>query len=133
MMRILLVLMAFSSSILLAEVPNTAQESTKTPEAKVEAKQPLFIVQFTTGPAWVQGKAFGEQGHAREHSANLQRLRRDGSILVGARYADTGMVILRAESEDRARAEIDGDPAVRSGIFVYTLSELHPFFGGCVP
>jgi hypothetical protein len=42
-------------------------------------------------------------------------------------------VILRAESEERARAEIDQDPAVRSGIFKYTLSELRPFYNGCLP
>jgi hypothetical protein len=113
------------SPILAAEVPDTV------PEAKAEL--PLFIVHFTTGPAWVEGKPFGEQLHAREHSANLQRLRGRGSILIGARYGETGMVILRAESEDRARAEIDLDLAVRSGIFKYTLSELRPFYNGCVP
>lgn len=93
----------------------------------------MYIVHYTTGPSWSEGKPFGEQEHAREHSANLQRLRQDGSILVGARYGETGMVILTAASEDRARTEIDQDPAVRSGIFKYTLSELRPFFGGCVP
>ncbi len=121
MIRVLFLLAMLVSPILAAKVP----------EAKAEL--PLFIVHFTTGPAWVQDKPFSEQLHARDHSANLQRLRGLGSILVGARYGDTGMVILRAESEERARAEIDQDPAVRSGIFKYTLAELRPFYNGCVP
>ena len=126
MIRVLFLLAMLASSIPAAE----AQEA-KAPEAKAEL--PLFIVHFTTGPAWVEGKPFGEQLHARDHSANLQRLRGRGSILIGARYGETGMVILRAESEGQARAEIDQDPAVRSGIFKYTLSELRPFYNGCVP
>ena len=124
MIRVLFLLGMLASPMLAAEVPNK-------PEAKAEL--PLFIVHFTTGPAWVEGKPFGEQLHARDHSANLQRLRGRGSILIGARYGDTGMLILRAESEEQARAEIDQDPAVRSGIFKYTLSELRPFYNGCVP
>jgi uncharacterized protein YciI len=121
MIRVMFLLAVLASPILAEEVP----------EAKAEL--PMFIVHFTTGPEWVEGKLFGEQLHARDHSANLQRLRGRGSILIGARYGDTGMVILRAESEDRARAEIDQDPAVRSGIFKYTLSELRVFYNGCLP
>lgn len=121
----------FLLAMLASPIPAVEAQEAKAPEAKPEL--PLFIVHFTTGPAWVEGKPFGEQLHARDHSANLQRLRGRGSILIGARYGDTGMVILRAESEDRARAEIDQDPAVRSGIFKYTLSELRPFYNGCVP
>lgn len=126
MIRVLFLLAMLASPIPVVE----AQEA-KAPEAQAEL--PLFIVHFTTGPAWVEGKPFGEQLHARDHSANLQRLRGRGSILIGARYGDTGMVILRAESEEQARAEIDQDPAVRSGIFKYTLSGLRPFYNGCVP
>lgn len=126
MIRVLFLLAALALPILATE----AQEA-KAPEAKAEL--PLFIVHFTTGPAWVEGKPFGEQLHARDHSANLQRLRGLGTILIGARYAETGMVILRSESEESARAEIDQDPAVHAGIFKYTLAELRPFYNGCVP
>ncbi|MDP9190175.1 MAG: hypothetical protein M3P06_00540 [Acidobacteriota bacterium] len=125
MVRVMFLLAMLVAPILAAEVPIAVPEA--------EAKLPLFIVHFTTGPAWVEGKPFPEQQHAREHSANLQRLRGRGSILIGARYGETGMVILRAESEESARAEIDQDPAVKSGTFQYTLSELRPFYNGCVP
>ena len=121
----------FLLAMLASPIPAVEAQEAKAPEVKPEL--PLFIVHFTTGPAWVEGKPFGEQLHARDHSANLQRLRGRGSILIGARYGDTGMLILRAESEEQARAEIDQDPAVRSGIFKYTLSELRPFYNGCVP
>lgn len=97
------------------------------------AQERLYIVHFTTGLSWVDGKPFLEQEHAREHSANLWRLKEQGRIAIGARYDQTGMVILRAASEEAARAEILSDPAVRSGVFHYTLAELVPFFTGCVP
>ena len=128
MIRVLFLMVVLALPVLGAEVN---EEQAKAPEPKAEL--PLFIIHFTTGPAWVEGKPFGEQLHARDHSANLQRLRGDKSILIGARYGDTGMVILRAESEERARAEIDRDPAVQAGIFKYTLAELRPFYNGCVP
>jgi uncharacterized protein YciI len=124
MTRVLFLLTILVAPMLAAEVPDQAPQA---------AELPLFIVHFTTGPAWVEGKPFPEQAHAREHSANLQRLRGRGSILIGARYGETGMVILRAESEESARAEIDQDPAVKSGTFKYTLSALRPFYNGCVP
>jgi len=125
MIRVLCLLAILTAPILAAEVPD------KAPQANTEL--PLFIVHFTTGSAWVEGKPFPEQQHAREHSANLQRLRGRGSILIGARYGETGMVILRAESEESARAEIDQDPAVKTGTFKYTLSALRPFYTGCLP
>jgi hypothetical protein len=45
-----------------------------------------------------------EQSWFREHSANLRRLREDGSLVLGARYADKGLVVLSAVSEDEAHA-----------------------------
>lgn len=92
----------------------------------------LFIVHFSIGPAWVAERPFSEQDHAREHSGNLRRLREEGALLLGARYGDQGMVILRSASEIAARAEIEMDAAVRAGVFTYEISELRPFFDGCV-
>jgi hypothetical protein len=132
MIRVLFLMVVLALPMPASEVHSEMQEEkAKAPEAKAEL--PLIIVHFTTGPAWVEGKPFGAQLHARDHSANLQRLRGDQSILIGARYGETGMIILRAESEEGARAEIDQDPAVSSGIFKYTLAELRPFYTGCVP
>ena len=92
----------------------------------------LFIVTFSTGPAWTAGKPPGEQPMFREHGANLQRLRREGRIALGARYADKGMIVARFPTEEAARRELGADPGVKSGIFTFELAELRPFFEGCL-
>jgi len=56
-----------------------------------------------------------------------------GSILVGARYEDRGMIVLKAASDDEARAEIARDPMVAAGTFAMTIASFHPFFPGCIP
>lgn len=89
-----------------------------------------FLVVFSLGPQWVAGKPPGEQPSFREHGQNLKRLRDAGRIVLGARYADKGMIVLRAESEQAARAELDADPGVRAGIFTFELNELRVFYDG---
>jgi hypothetical protein len=40
------------------------------------------------------------------------------------------MIVLRAESEAAARAELEADPGVRAGIFTFELNELRVFYDG---
>ena len=51
---------------------------------------------------------------------------------MGARYADKGMIVLRAASEAAARAEIEADPGVVAGIFTFDVNELRVFYPGMV-
>lgn len=90
----------------------------------------LFAVTFTTGPAWDAAKPPAEQAHFREHSANLARLRREGLLLLGARYADKGLIILRAESEEAVRAQLVPDPSVAAGVFHAQVDAFNPFYHG---
>jgi ketosteroid isomerase-like protein len=92
----------------------------------------LFIVTFSTGPAWTAGTPPAEQPMFREHGANLQRLRREGRIALGARYADKGMIVARFPTEAAARQELAADPGVKAGTFTIELAELRPFFEGCL-
>jgi hypothetical protein len=52
--------------------------------------------------------------------------------VLGGRHGATGMVILRSSSLAAARAEIERDPSVGAGVFVYTIEEFKPFYGGCI-
>lgn len=90
----------------------------------------LFAVEFRTGPAWDPAKPPQEQPRFREHSANLKKLRDEGRLQVGARYADKGFIVLAAESLEQARAWIDADPAVQAGSFVYEIHDFRVFYPG---
>ena len=72
-------------------------------------------------------------GGAKDHSANLKRLRDSGAILIGARYADQGMIVVQAASEEAARAEVEKDPMVAAGTFAMTIAAFQPFYSGCIP
>jgi len=92
----------------------------------------LFIVHFSTGPAWTAGKPPQEQPRFGEHGANLARLRKEGRIALGARFSDKGMIVVRFPTEEAARREIAADPGVAAGTFVFDVSPLQTFYDGCL-
>jgi uncharacterized protein YciI len=89
---------------------------------------PLFVVHFETGPSWNKSLAPSDQPGFREHSANLNRLRKEGTIVFGARYGDLGMIFLKADTLDAAKVLMEADPGVRSGIFSYRIAPLRVFY-----
>jgi uncharacterized protein YciI len=93
---------------------------------------PLFAVEVRVGPKWDSSKALHEQALFREHSANLKRLRDAGSLILGARYSDIGLIILAADSEASARAMIDADPSIAAGTFTYAIHSFNVFYSGTV-
>lgn len=107
-------------------VESTSAKSSESTETR------LYIVQFSVGPSWIAEKPPHEQTSFGEHGRNLKRLRDAGTIVLGARYSDKGMIVLRAESEERARTEMSADPGVRAGIFTFELFALRPFYDGCI-
>ena len=93
-----------------------------------ETNEPLFVVHFETGSAWNTTLGPNEQTGFAEHSANLNRLRREGIIRFGARYAEFGMIIIGAESLTAATAVIEQDPGVQAKIFTFKIDPLNVFY-----
>lgn len=91
-----------------------------------------FLVHFSTGPGWTAGKPPQEQPRFGEHGANLARLRKQGRIALGARFAEKGMIVVRFPTEEAARAEIAADPGVMAGTFVFDIAELRTFYDACL-
>jgi len=123
--------LSLSLTVYAAGAAATAPQVEKTPSPD-QAEERLFLVQLSLGPAWVDGRPPQEQPSFREHGQNLGRLRGEGRIVLGARYADKGMIVLRAPSEEAARVEMAADPGVVAGIFVFELNELQAFYEGCL-
>jgi hypothetical protein len=92
----------------------------------------LFLVELSLGPRWDASKPPNAQAGFREHSANLGRMRQSGGLVIGARAADLGVLLMRAPSDSAVRAEFAADPMVRDSLFVATIRSFSPFYGGCL-
>lgn len=126
--RIVALLLALATS---AACPARAQ-SAQTPSSS-RAGLPLFAIEIRTGPAWDASKPPQEQVGFKEHSANLRRLRESGSLLLGARYSDKGLIVVAAPSIDAARGMMDADPAMSAGTFVFEVHPFNAFYPGTIP
>lgn len=102
------------------------------PAAPNVPDKPLFAVEVRTGPKWDAAVKPQDQPYFREHSAHLKRLRDEGHLLVGARYADKGLLVLAAASEAEVRGWIDADPSMQHQTFAYELHLFRVFYAGCV-
>jgi len=96
-------------------------------------KPSAFVVIFSLGPNWDSSKPADQQRGFREHSANLQRLRSEKSVLLGGRFSDKGMVIVQAADEASARAMFADDIMVKERVFNMELHPFSPFYTGCIP
>ncbi len=90
----------------------------------------LYAVRLTTGPAWDATKSPNTQLGMSEHSANLARLRRDGTLVHGARFGELGLMILRLPDEPAVRAALAPDPTIANGVFKVQIDPYTPFAHG---
>lgn len=122
-----LIVSAFVAAVLVPSVaradPNAAPEAAT--KAPTTAK--LFAIVYEPGPVWKRGLPLAEQ-NLGEHGQYMRRLAADGVLLLAGPLmtSEGGLVILRADDLDSARALMDADPAVQKGQFVGTVSEWRP-------
>ena len=90
----------------------------------------LFAVTFTVGPNWDPARPPQDQAFFREHSAHLAKLRAENRSVLGGRFADKGLLLLRAPDAAAARAALAGDPSLAAGTFAATVDEYRPFQHG---
>ena len=123
------VAVAFAALALGALAPARAQSDAGSGAAAAEARpepaEPsLFAIEITVGPGWDSSKPPNAQAFFAEHSANLRRLRESGQLILGARYSDKGLIVVRAGSPGEVHAMMAQDPSIEAGTFRY---EVHPF------
>jgi uncharacterized protein YciI len=120
------------AALLVVPVAASGQPPPTAAAPAADATTRLYAVEIKVGARWVVGRPPQEQDYFREHSANLRKLREQGSLVLGARYGDKGLVILAAASEGAARAMIEQDPSIGHGTFSYELQPFSVFYGGTV-
>lgn len=97
-----------------------------------QKEEPLFVALYTIGEAWDTQKSPAQQQYFNEHSTFLQQLRADGTITMGARYADTGMIIFKALDLDNAKKLLNADSAIQNRLFNVAVHAFAPFYKGCI-
>jgi ketosteroid isomerase-like protein len=90
----------------------------------------LFAVRLTTGPAWDAAKPPNDQAGMREHSANIARMRREGLVVLGARFGELGLIVLRVPDEAAVQAQFAPDPTIAAGVFRMQVDVFAPFAHG---
>lgn len=113
-------------SLLACSAPLYSQDSLN------QHQQEYFIVLYTVGEDWDTTKQYQEQLYASEHSAHLNKLRKTNIISMGARYNDTGMIILKANNLSEAQKIINEDPAMQNKMFRIEIYPFYPFYDGCI-
>jgi uncharacterized protein YciI len=93
-------------------------------------KPQLFAVRFQPGPGWDKAKPPADQTGFASHSANLQRLRREGTVVLGGRFADFGLVVVTARDLDAARALFAGDETIAAKVFAMQVDPWATIFEG---
>lgn len=100
--------------------------------ALAQATDSLYLVTYSLGSAWDMNKSPQDQVYFKEHSGHLSRLRSDGIIRAGARYADKGMIIIKSKSLRDALAMINSDQAVINDLFRAEVHKMQVFYEGCL-
>jgi len=98
-----------------------------------QAADSLWALSFTTGPGWQQDLAPGAQDGFGSHSRNLARLRATGRILVGGRFAEFGLMLVRAASESEVRRMLEPDSSLAAGTFRVAIAPWRTVYPGTVP
>ncbi len=94
--------------------------------------QPHFIALYTLGESWDMEKQPGEQAYFKEHSGFLSNLRKEKQIILGARYSDTGIIILKADDLEAAKAMLHQDIALQKKLFNVEVYPFNAFYKGCI-
>jgi uncharacterized protein YciI len=90
----------------------------------------MFVVIYTPGPAWLQGKSVRELPFFREHVRYMQQVFAARQLLMGGPFLDTqsALAILDVATEVQAREIVAHDPAVLARVLEPHLHPWHAYF-----
>jgi hypothetical protein len=122
----MIALLALVSAAAVAQV----QAPSPVAPSAVAAPPRLYAVRLSTGPAWDAAKSPNDQSGMKEHSANIARMRREGTLVLGARFGELGLLVLRVPDETAVRTQLAPDPTAANGVFKVQIDVFSPFAHG---
>ncbi|WP_391203521.1 YciI family protein [Psychrobacillus sp. L4] len=89
-----------------------------------------FVIHFTTGKSWIQGKPHWEQGLV-PHRVYVKEAVAKGILIAGGPFMDHtgGLIILEVDSLEEAQDFADNDPAVLQEKFEAKIYPWEPLEG----
>jgi uncharacterized protein YciI len=89
-------------------------------------QQPIYVVEYEMGAAYLPGRPFAEQPGILEHAGYMDKLEAEGSLVMGGPCFDDleallvsgALLFLRVDSEEAARRLVELDPAIAHGLMV---------------
>lgn len=89
-----------------------------------------FVIYFTTGKGWLQGKPHWEQGLV-PHRDYVRKALAKGTLIAGGPFMDHtgGLIILEVDSLEEAQYFADNDPAVIAEKFEAKVYPWEPLEG----
>lgn len=97
-----------------------------------EKTSSYFVALYTLGENWDTEKQPHEQVYFKEHSSFLAQLRKEKKISVGARYSDTGMLIIQGKDIEEVQQMLHEDLAIQHKLFKLEIHPFAPFYKGCI-
>lgn len=91
-----------------------------------------FVALYTIGPLWDKDTHPNDQPYFKEHSAFLNKLREEKTIVIGARYSDTGMIVFQATDLNAAKDLLFRDIALQKQLFRVEVHPFNAFYKGCI-
>src|SRR5258708_26292095 len=106
--------------------PLALAQQKKEPQSKLVQFQMAILKK---GPKWTGAQAPETQKILHQHLINVLALLYSGKAVIACPFVDdtdlAGIFILRASSSDEAKTWVDGDPAVKAGLFI---AEVHAWW-----
>ena len=89
-----------------------------------------FVIHFTTGKAWKEGKPHWEQGLV-PHREYVREALAKGILVAGGPFMDHtgGLIILEVDGPEEAQHFADNDPAIIEEKFEATIYPWEPLEG----
>jgi uncharacterized protein YciI len=90
----------------------------------------MFVVIYTPGPAWLEGKPPAEQPFFREHIRYMQQVFAARQLLMGGAFLDNqgGLGIVDVENLAKAQEIVAHDPFVLARVIEPHLHPWHAYF-----
>lgn len=121
------------TSMIAAAIPMASATETAENTAEVSGDDNViqatnyFVKLLGTREGWPNDMTETEQQVMEDHFAYLDRLTRQGKVLLAGPNFDPvfGMVILKADTESEAREIMDAEPSVLAGVHTYEMHPMH--------